>query len=67
VCLDEGLNPLEFRPCKMITTSQPYRLKPKLRLCVVSFYVHMEGLRPISGIEEEPVRSDPQHCWHTER
>jgi len=62
--LDHSLNPPNFRAVKATTFLQPDRIKPKFCHLVLAFHMHMHGLIPVAGVEENPIRTGSEHRGH---
>jgi hypothetical protein len=64
VLVDERPKPAQLLPAKTTAPLQSNRYQPELRQTVVALDVNVRRLAPISGKEEEPVRSEPGDRWH---
>jgi hypothetical protein len=57
-------NPIEFLVAKSPAPLQSDGIEPEFRGVILTLDVNMGWFIAITGIEEEPVRSSPQHGWH---
>jgi hypothetical protein len=67
VFLNQSLDSVQFGGPKPATSFQTDRLKPELGLRPIAFHMYVRRLVPVARVEEEPVRSDPQHRRHVSK
>ncbi len=61
---DHGLQSPDLDSAKPAALSQPYRIEPELATVPLPLDMHVAGLVPVSGIEEKPIRPDPENRRH---
>jgi len=64
VLLDKMPAPIDRLAAQPLAARQANRIKPELGFPVVALDVDVGQLGTIAGIEEEPLRPDPQHRRH---
>ena len=60
----QSVDPAKLASGEAATALQPDRREPVLRFGVISLYMHMRGLVPVTGVEEEAVRTATQNRRH---
>ena len=62
--VENFIDPSQFYPGKTSSALQPYGIEPEFRHVAIPFYVDVRSLVPISGIDEDPIRTVTQDCGH---
>ena len=64
---DERGHPVELRTPETAALVEADGFEPEIGQVLVALHVDVRRLRPVAGLEEEPVGASPEHCRHAER
>lgn len=58
------LESADLFPVESTAAVKPDRIKPEFSYLILSFDMDMRRFISVAGIEEKPIRPDPESCWH---
>jgi hypothetical protein len=66
VMLDQPMNSAQLDAAEPHTSLKSNRIEPVLGDIITPFDMNMRRLLAVSGVEEEPIRTDAEHRRHAE-
>ncbi len=61
----QSFDPCELNARKPATNLQSNRIEPEFREFIIPLDMDVRRFDTVPRVEEEPIRSGPQDCWHT--